>query len=66
MEPQELLTPKEASAHLSVSEKTLERWRAERTGPPFHKLGPRLVRYAVADVDSWMRHTHRQNTERSQ
>lgn len=50
-----LLTPKEAAAFLKVSEKTLEGWRGKGTGPTFRRLGRRMVRYALADLEAWMR-----------
>ena len=35
----EYLKPKEAAYLLRCSERTLARWRAERTGPSYHKHG---------------------------
>ncbi|MEQ1890398.1 MAG: helix-turn-helix domain-containing protein [Alphaproteobacteria bacterium] len=37
---------------LSVSERTLERWRLEGTGPVYRKFGRRVL-YAKADVVAW-------------
>lgn len=48
-----LLTPKEASSLLRVSEKTLEAWRSKGGGPKFHRLGHRTVRYTRADLEAW-------------
>jgi len=36
----------------SLSERTLERWRWKRQGPPFLKIGGRVA-YAVADVEAF-------------
>jgi hypothetical protein len=33
-----LMTRRDAAAYLGVSQATLSRWAAERTGPPFVKL----------------------------
>jgi predicted DNA-binding transcriptional regulator AlpA len=45
-----LMTRREAAAYLGVSQATLSRWAADRTGPPFIKLhdgeaGGGAVRY---------------------
>lgn len=48
-----LLTPKEAAAFLKMSEKTLEKWRSNGTGPKFRKLGHRTVRYQQSDLSNW-------------
>lgn len=50
----ELLTPKEAAAVLRVSEKTLEWWRNQKTGPAFTRLGGRCVRYRKDELSSWL------------
>jgi predicted DNA-binding transcriptional regulator AlpA len=41
------------STYLSVPVNTLLHWRKNATGPRYHKFG-RAVRYARADVDSWV------------
>lgn len=51
-ETHRLLTSKEVSARLAVSEGTLSRWRTSGTGPlPVVWLGPGSPRYRQADVD---------------
>jgi len=46
------------SAHL-VEEKygvrvaELARWRRLGIGPEYYRLAPRIIRYAMADVDEW-------------
>ena len=50
-----LLTPSEAASRLGISHRTLERWRADHYGPPFINVGPRAVRYAPADLATWLR-----------
>ena len=47
----EFITQKELAAGLRVSERTLERWRMEGSGPPFVKLG--RILYSVRDVADW-------------
>jgi excisionase family DNA binding protein len=49
----ELLTIKQAAAHLNVPVATLRWWRAEGTGPPAVKLG-RHLRYDKEEVDRWV------------
>ncbi|MEQ8769222.1 MAG: helix-turn-helix domain-containing protein [Phycisphaerales bacterium] len=48
------LTPPEASRYLSVSVKELERLRRVGGGPRYAKLGRKLVRYPVAELDAWV------------
>ena len=54
-----LLTPNEAASRLGISHRTLERWRAERRGPPFIIVGPRAVRYDPGDLATWLRANRR-------
>ena len=44
----------EAANYLRVSRSTLAKWRMSRTGPPFHRLGPRLVYYFQHEIDAWL------------
>lgn len=63
--PQDTLRPlstREAGAWLGVSPRTLEDWRLRGGGPPFHKLGRRLVRYCVGDLTEFLRDGVRINT----
>jgi len=39
---------------LGVSPRTLEEWRATGLGPPFCRMGGRLVIYRPQDVDEWL------------
>jgi predicted DNA-binding transcriptional regulator AlpA len=48
-----LLTQRDAALALRLSERTLERLRATGTGPRFVKAN-RLVRYRLADLESWI------------
>jgi len=47
------LTTPEAAEWLGLSTPTLARWRGQRVGPPYIKLGPKSVRYRISDLDSW-------------
>lgn len=48
-----LLTPREAAAYLQVAVQTLAKWRWLQLGPPFRKVGRRLIRYAKSDLEAW-------------
>ncbi len=53
-ESPELLSPADAARRLGVTEQWLEDCRRRRAGPPVHRLGHRTVRYAIADLDSFI------------
>lgn len=46
------LTPVELAGQISVSTKTLYRWRCEGGGPRFIKIG-KSVRYPFKELDAW-------------
>lgn len=48
-----LLTEPEVAERLRVSLACLRRWRLERRGPRFLKLGSR-VRYPAEELDRWL------------
>jgi excisionase family DNA binding protein len=50
-----LLNTSEAAEYLGTSRPTLERWRADRRGPPVVYLGKRIVRYRQSDLDEFIR-----------
>ena len=50
----ERLTSKEAAKFLSVSEQTLSNWRCRKEGPKYFKLGAKMVRYRLKDLEEWM------------
>ena len=58
---QSLLTQQRLSDLINVSERSLERWRVEGTGPAFVKAG-RKVLYRVVDVDEWLAASRRKST----
>ena len=49
----ELLNETEVAKRLRVSLACLRRWRLEKRGPMFLKIGP-LVRYQQEDLDAWL------------
>lgn len=50
-----LLNTSEAADYLGTSRPTLERWRADRRGPPVVYLGKQIVRYRQSDLDEFIR-----------
>jgi predicted DNA-binding transcriptional regulator AlpA len=50
---QPLLNEIELSELLSISLAAIRKWRTERRGPPYLKLGA-CVRYRLADVEAWL------------
>ena len=51
---EQLLTPDEAAAYLRVAPHTLAQWLSKGVGPPYRKVGPRLVRYDRTELESWL------------
>ena len=51
----------ELSQRMSIAEQTLNNWRSLGKGPRFIRCG-RLIRYAVADVESWLEDQRRRST----
>ena len=47
------MNERDAAAYLGVSIFTLQRWRCERRGPAFRKLG-RAVRYSPEALDEYL------------
>ena len=48
--PGDFVSAVEAARILGVSPKTIDNWRWKGQGPPYHKIGRRLVRYHRADL----------------
>lgn len=42
-----------AAEYLGLSESTLRKYRVYGGGPRFHRVGPRIIVYEVADLDAW-------------
>jgi len=53
----EFLTTEETAKLLKVTTMTLAQWRYRGDGPPFMRLGPRLIRYSRKTVAAFMRET---------
>lgn len=53
--PGDLLDEKEAAACLAIAVTTLRNWRSlDGKGPPFVKVGARLVRYRRSDLAAFI------------
>lgn len=50
----DLLTPEATAEMLDKGVSTLERWRADGSGPPFCRIGKRSVRYRLGDLRAWI------------
>lgn len=48
-----LLDSREVAAFLKISESTLSRWRADKKGPPFLRMGG-ITRYRLDAVETWL------------
>lgn len=46
---------------LNVSERTLERWRVEGSGPAYLKAGRRVL-YLQSDIEEWLEASRRNST----
>lgn len=55
------ITTKEAATHLGISHRTLEQLRWQGKGPPFYKIGSRVI-YDLQDLDEWFAGTKRLST----
>jgi DNA-binding transcriptional MerR regulator len=57
-----LLTEKEAARRLTVSTRSLQRWRTKGVGPNFRKFGG-LVRYTEEDLERFIVESFRTSTK---
>lgn len=48
------LTPAQLSDLLLVSLRTVYRWQAKGTGPPYVKLSNMTTRYRLSEVNAWL------------
>lgn len=53
-DPEVRLTEAQLAKMLSVSVRHLRRLRKRAAGPPYERLGERLVRYRLGDVQVWL------------
>jgi hypothetical protein len=52
----QFLTPEQVAARLQVSQWTLRHWRRTGTGgPPWVRLGPRVIRYDSEALEGFVR-----------
>jgi predicted DNA-binding transcriptional regulator AlpA len=51
---QVILDPKRVATILGISTRTLERYRSAGKGPPYTKIGGKLIRYRQSDVETWI------------
>jgi predicted DNA-binding transcriptional regulator AlpA len=49
-----VLTEKELAQRLRASLSLLRKWRRDKKGPPYLRLGDKLIRYSAADVQAWL------------
>ena len=47
-----------AALFLGVSVRTLEEWRKKDIGPAFMKIGRKLIRYEMAELERFLRATN--------
>lgn len=53
LDPEVLVTEREAADFLGVTTRALQKWRANGTGPRFVRISGRCVRYRRRDLISW-------------
>ncbi len=61
MHVEKLLSTEEAAHFLNCQPQTLNRWRYERKGPTYVKVG-RLVRYSESQLKEWISENVHANT----
>jgi predicted DNA-binding transcriptional regulator AlpA len=52
--PDDMLTKVQLGKALNVSTRTIDRWIAEGTGPPFIRLPRGRLRWRWGDVQAWL------------
>jgi predicted DNA-binding transcriptional regulator AlpA len=57
-----LIRRSELPKYIPIAPQTWARWATESQGPPFIKLGRRLVAYRAGDLREWLYSQSRQNT----
>jgi excisionase family DNA binding protein len=53
-----MLTEQEVAQMLAVSVETLRRWRRDKGGPTWHKIG-HAVRYRHSDIEAFLKKARR-------
>ena len=49
-----LLSEREVAERWGISAITLQDWRCRQKGPPFIRLGGRMIRYRELDIEIWL------------
>ena len=49
-----LLKTAEAAKRLGVAKRTMEDWRVDKIGPPYVRVGRRLIRYRASDLAEYV------------
>lgn len=55
LKPGDLVTDREAAEILGLAVQTLRNWRYERRGPPYRRIGGRVIRYSLRELDAYTR-----------
>ena len=64
-DPDSLITEKGVAKHVNASVSLVRKMRHNGEGPPFIRLGGKLVRYLRADVEVWLAAQRRQPTAKA-
>lgn len=51
--PEEMVPPGTLAVEIGVTESALAKWRTDGNGPPFCKLGHKVVRYPRSGIEAW-------------
>lgn len=49
-----IMSPQGAADYTGLTRATLQKLRTEGSGPPFIKVGKRLIAYRLSDIRSWL------------
>lgn len=50
-----MLSTAQAAHYIGVTKGCLDRWRLQGKGPPWIRIGTRIIRYRIEDLDEWLR-----------
>jgi predicted DNA-binding transcriptional regulator AlpA len=56
------LTEREVEENFNLNRRTLQRWRMTGEGPAFSRIGKKMIRYLVDDVESFFSSQKRHST----
>jgi predicted DNA-binding transcriptional regulator AlpA len=60
-----LLSDKQAAQFLGLKQGTLISWRVRGVGPPFYRLGGKLIYYRESDLREWVEARRQKPTRRN-